>query len=71
MAIIYKIDILAALKEAGYTTYRLRREKIFGESTIQRFRSGGTLDTVVIDKLCTLLNCQPGDILGYDEDGKN
>lgn len=68
MAIFFKFDILAALKEAGYTTYRLRREKIFGESTIQRFRSGGTIDTVVIDKLCALLSCQPGDIIQYKEE---
>lgn len=69
MAIFFKFDILSALKEAGYTTYRLRKEKIFGESTIQRFRSGGPIDTVVIDKLCALLNCQPGDIIQYKEDG--
>ncbi len=30
----YKIDILAALKEAGYNTYRLQKEKLlhFSES---------------------------------------
>ena len=29
--IIYKIDIMEALKEKGYTSYRLRQDKIFGE----------------------------------------
>ena len=65
MAIKYKIDILEALKSVGYSTYKLRREKIFGESTIQRFRNGGTLDLSVIDKLCALLNCQISDIVEY------
>lgn len=31
MAIRYKIDVLNALKEAGYSTYKLRKEKILGE----------------------------------------
>ena len=65
MAIHYKIDILEALKSAGYSAYKLRKEKVFGESTIQRFRDGGTLDLSVIDKLCELLHCQIGDIVEY------
>lgn len=31
MPIKYKIDVLEALKAAGYTTYKLRQEKILGE----------------------------------------
>lgn len=30
MPIKYKIDILEALKEKGFTSYRIRKEKIFG-----------------------------------------
>ena len=39
MPIIYKKDILAALKDAGYSTYRLRKEKLLGESTSQQLRN--------------------------------
>lgn len=38
MAIIYKIDILNALKAKGYSTYFLRTKKILGEATIQKIR---------------------------------
>ena len=31
----YKIDVLESLKEAGYTTTRLRNEKLLGENAIQ------------------------------------
>ena len=34
MAIKYKIDIIAALKEAGYNTSRIRKEKIFQKNYI-------------------------------------
>ena len=34
----YKIDVLRALKNTGFTTYRLRKDKILGEATIQKLR---------------------------------
>ncbi len=67
MAIHYKVDILASLKRAGYTSYRLRKDKIFGESAIQQFREG-VVSLACLDKLCALLNCQPGDIIEYKEE---
>ena len=39
MPIRYKIDILAALKNAGYSTYKLRQEKIFGERIKRKFKT--------------------------------
>ena len=40
MSLRYKMDILEALKEAGYSAYRLRKEKIFGERVVQQLRQG-------------------------------
>jgi len=65
--IVYK-DILGKLLEAGYTTYRVRKEKLLPESTMQKLRSGGTVTTETIDTLCRLLHCQPGDLMEYVED---
>lgn len=65
MGIQYKIDVLAALKEKGYSTYRLRQDKIFGERTIQKIRSGEIVTADNLAVLCKLLQCQPGDILQY------
>ena len=36
----YKMDILTALKEAGYNTNRLRKEKLLAEGVIQSLREG-------------------------------
>lgn len=68
MPIKYKIDILEALKAAGYSTYKLRKEKLIGEATIQRLRSGTPVSWENLSVLCKLLNCQPGDILEYVPD---
>ena len=64
----YKIDIIAALKQAGYSSYRIRKEKIFGELTLQMFRRGEFVASANnLDTLCSLLHCQPGDLLKYEE----
>ena len=70
MPISYKFDVLAALKAAGYTTYKLRQERILGERVIQQLRSGEIVSWKTIDTLCALLNCQPGDIMEYTEGGE-
>lgn len=65
MPLIYKIDVLPALKKAGYNTNRIRKEKLLSESTLQKFREGKPVSWENIETLCALLGCQPGDILEY------
>ena len=68
MALKYKVNILKALKEAGYSSTRLRKEKIMGEATLQRLRHNKSVSFDVLSKLCYLLNCKLEDILIYVED---
>ena len=68
MPIKYKMDVLKKLKEAGYSTYRLRKEKIMGEATIQKIRTGEMVSWENVSTICQLLNCQPGDIFFYQEE---
>ncbi len=65
MPVQYKIDVVAALKEAGYSSTRIRKEKLIGEATMHRLRHMQSVSYDVLAKLCELLNCQPGDILEY------
>ena len=70
MSIRYKMNVMAALKEAGYSTYRIRQEKIFGEATLQKIRRGEPVSWENIDTLCCLLGCQPGDLVEYEPENK-
>lgn len=63
----YKIDILEVLKEKGYSTYKLRKDKLIGEAQIQKIRNGEVASKETLNTICKLLNCQPGDILEYVE----
>ena len=64
----YKIDVLRALKNTGFTTYRLRKDKILGEATIQKLRNFELVSWENINTICKLLNCQPGDMMEYVKD---
>jgi len=68
MPIQYKIDVISALKEAGYSTYRLRKEKLLGEATLQKFRQNQLVSWDNVSTVCKLLNCQPGDLMEYNPD---
>ena len=62
----YKINVLQALRDAGYSSYRLQKEKLLADSTLQKLRSGQTSITVEnLNVICGLLGCQPGDILEW------
>ena len=68
MALVYKIDVLQALKDNGYNTNKLRREKILAESTIQKLRENKPVSWANISQICELLNCQPNHFLEYVKD---
>ena len=61
----YKIDVLEALKQKGYSTYILRKESKLSQSTIQKLREGKGVAWENIENLCALLDCQPGDLMEY------
>lgn len=64
----YKIDVLGTLKESGYNTTRLRKEQIVGESAIQSLRKGEMVGIKTLEKICDILDMQPGNIIKYVED---
>ena len=70
----YKIDILQALKDAGYNTTVIRKgnigkgEKVLGESALTTIRSGKMVGIKSIDMICKALHCQPGDLIEYVEE---
>ena len=65
MAIQYKADVLALLKAAGYPSTRIRAEKLLGQSYVQQLRRGEMVSWAALETICTLLDCQPGDLLEH------
>ena len=68
MGLQFKVDVLAALKEKGITTYQIRKEKLLSESTVQKLRAGIGVSWENLETLCRLLECQPYDLIEYVKD---
>ena len=68
--LVYKINILDTLKEAGYSSYKMRREQLLGEATIQKLRENRMIGIESIDSVCRMLQCQPGDIIEFQDEKK-
>lgn len=64
---VYKFDVLETLKESGYNTTKLRKEKLLGENAIQSLRRGEMVGIIALEKICSLLDMQPGNIIKYVE----
>jgi putative transcriptional regulator len=60
--------LFALLKENGYsTTYWLRQHGIHPR-TVEKLKHNEVVTTETINVLCSLLCCQPGDIMEYFPD---
>ena len=65
MPLKYKMDVLEALKAAGYNTTRILLEWLLSESSLKQLRTRGQLSWSNIEMICKLLDCQPGELLEY------
>ena len=68
MSFQYKVNVMDKLKEKGYSSTRLRKEKLLGESYMSQLRRGDMVSWAALDTICTLLDCQPGDLLYHEKD---
>lgn len=66
MPVKFKIDVIEALKQAGYSSTRIRNEKLIGEGMLQKMRKGEMPSWHILGRLCHMLNMQPGDLLEYE-----
>lgn len=61
--------LLKLLADNGYTSYKIKKEKLIGQATFQAIKNGtGGLDAKSLAKLCAVFHCQPGDLMEYVEE---
>ncbi|MFR1556907.1 MAG: helix-turn-helix domain-containing protein [Agathobacter rectalis] len=65
--LVYKIDVLGTLKESGYNSTRILKENLISQSAVQKIRKNEMVGIKTIEKLCKLLDMQPGNIIKYVE----
>lgn len=65
MSFRYKVSVMDQLKEKGYSSTRLRKEKLLGESYMSQLRRGDMISWAALDMVCNLLECQIGDLIEH------
>lgn len=65
MAIRYKVDVLEELKKKGYSSTKIRNDKLIGQSYLQQLRHNELVSWKTLDTICGLLECQPADLIEY------
>lgn len=65
MPLQYKIDVMRALKDAGYNSTTIRKDNLLAQSTLTKLRKGEGISWDNLQTICGLLQCQPGDIIEY------
>lgn len=65
--LVYKIDVIEALKESGYNSTKILKENLLGQSAMQKLRKGEMVGIKTLDQICKLLDMQPGNIIKYVE----
>ena len=65
MAIRYKVDVLEELNKKGYSSTKIRNDKLIGQSYLQQLRHNELVSWKTLDTICGLLDCQLGDLIEY------
>lgn len=68
--LVYKIDVIDALKHAGYNSTTILKNGLLSQSAMQKFRNNTMVGIKTLDQLCKLLNMQPEDIIKYVDDNQ-
>lgn len=68
MGIYYKKDICKLLRKANETSYTLHYKGVLSFATWTKLEKRKLISWDTLDKICTILQMQPGDLIGYKDD---
>lgn len=59
----YKIDIVRALSDKGYNSYRIKKDNLMSQGTLKKLKNKENVTLETINTICCLLRCDIGDII--------
>ena len=59
----YKIDVMDAMQQRGYSPGRIQKERLLPAQTVQNIKAGKSITLETLNKICIMLKLQPGDII--------
>ena len=70
MAIIIYLDVMMAKRKIGLTELAGKVDITLANLSVLKNNKAKAVRLSTLDAICKALNCQPGDILEYVEDGE-
>lgn len=68
-AIIDYSPLWETMKEKGVTQYRVLKDGVLDNKTLDAIKKGNNMTLLTVEKLCRYMNCTPNDIVRFaDED---
>ena len=59
----YKIDVIKALSDKGYTSYKIKQDGTLSQGTLKKLKEGGNVTLDTLNSVCIMLRCQLSDII--------
>lgn len=59
----YKIDVVKALSDRGYNSYKLKQSRALSQGTLKKIKDKQNVTLDTLNAVCCMLRCQISDII--------
>lgn len=66
--LIYKVDVIDLLNQAGHNITYAKYHNGISQSAFSYIKNGKMVGTKMLDQICGVLQCQPGDLIEWIPD---
>lgn len=59
----YKIDVVQAMADKGYNSYRLKKDNLMSQGTLTKLKNKENVTIKTLNDVCCILRCDISDII--------
>lgn len=59
----YKIDVVQAMSDKGYNSYRLKKDNLMSQGTLTKLKNKENVTIKTLNDVCCILRCDISDII--------
>lgn len=62
----YKMDVVEALAEKGYNSYRMKKDGLMSQGTLKKLKNKENVTLETLNAVCCMLRCNIEDIINIE-----
>lgn len=59
----YKIDVVQALAEKGYNSYKIKKDNLMSQGTLKKLKEKQNVTLETLNSICCMLRCNIEDVI--------